>query len=186
VLVHAVVHRGCDEQRALGGQRGGGEQVVGQPGGELGDRVGRGGRDDEDLSVAQELQMADRLVIGQRLIGEGSPHGVASELADQHRRPRQSGERGLPNEPPAGLGLDHPDRMPSPRGQPHQLESLVSSDPPADAKQYPCHLPTGCRAQAPTTQALPPALPSSACTEPYASGSRGQAIQGRRERIREC
>ena len=47
MLVHVVVHRGREDHGARAGEVGGGQQVVGEAGGELGDRVGRRGRDAE-------------------------------------------------------------------------------------------------------------------------------------------
>ena len=45
VAVHAVVHRGRDQDRAGGRQRRRGHEAVGVTMGQLGDRVGRGRRD---------------------------------------------------------------------------------------------------------------------------------------------
>ena len=47
VLVHAVVHRRREHQRAGGRERAAAQQVVGEPRGELGDRVRRGRRDQD-------------------------------------------------------------------------------------------------------------------------------------------
>ena len=55
---------GATTQRRRAGQRGAGEHVVGQAGGELGQRVGGGRRDREGVRAAHQLQMGDRRVLG--------------------------------------------------------------------------------------------------------------------------
>ena len=62
----------------VGGQRAAAEQVVGQPGGELGDRVRRGRRDQVHVGVAHELQVAERIVRGQRVAGKAPRAGSRS------------------------------------------------------------------------------------------------------------
>ena len=64
VGVHAVVHRRRDQARRRAGEEGGGEHRVGDAGGELGDRVGRGRRDQEGVAVGGQLEVADRVVAG--------------------------------------------------------------------------------------------------------------------------
>ena len=81
------------------------EQVVGQARGELGDRVGRRGSDQEQLGVGHQLEVAERVVVRRALVGERPAGGIALELADQHRRPGQRGERGRADEAAAGGGL---------------------------------------------------------------------------------
>ena len=66
-----------------------------------------------------QLEVAQRLVLGQRLPGKCSPRGIALELADEHRRAGQRLERRRPHEPPARRGLHHPDRVPGTRRQAH-------------------------------------------------------------------
>ena len=55
------------------------QQVVGEPVGELGDRVGRGRRDQEDVGGGGQREVAGRVVVGQRLAGEGAAQRVALE-----------------------------------------------------------------------------------------------------------
>src|SRR6185436_5241973 len=93
VLPHVVVHRGRDDHRAAGGQRGGGDEVVGQAGGELGQRVGRRRREQVDVGVGDQLEVRERVVVGRRLVGERAAGGVALELVDEDGRPGQRRER---------------------------------------------------------------------------------------------
>jgi hypothetical protein len=116
VLPHVVVHRGRDQHRAGGGQRSAREQVVGQPVGELGDRVGRRRRDQVGVGVADQLEVAGRVVRWRLLIGERAPGGVALELAGQDRGARQRRERGGADEALGGRRLDNADGMPGLRG----------------------------------------------------------------------
>ena len=60
---------------------------------ELGDRVGGRGRDQEGVGVADQLQVAQRVVRRRGLVGEGAPRRVALELVDEHGRPGERGER---------------------------------------------------------------------------------------------
>ena len=93
VLVHVVVHRRRDEDGAGGGQRGRGQQVVGQAVGQLGDRVGGRRRDQEGVGVADQLEVAERVVLRRRLIGERAPGGVALELVGEDRGSGEGRER---------------------------------------------------------------------------------------------
>jgi len=52
---------------------------------ELGDGVGRGRRDQIGVAVGGQLEVADRVVLGPRLAGEGAAQRVAIELGDEHR-----------------------------------------------------------------------------------------------------
>ena len=85
VGVHAVVHRRRDQARRRAGEEGGGQHRVGDAGGQLGDGVGRGRRDEEGVAVGGQLEVADRVVAGLALAGEGAAHRVALELGDQDR-----------------------------------------------------------------------------------------------------
>ena len=135
VLVHVVVHRGRDDDRAGRGERGAGEQVVGQAVGELGHRVGARRRDDEDVGVADQLEVADRVVVGRRLVGERAARRVALELVGQDRRAGQPGERRGADERWLAGRLDDAHRVAGLGGQAHQLERLVGGDPAADAEE---------------------------------------------------
>jgi hypothetical protein len=60
---------------------------------ELGDRVGGGRRDQEGVGVADQLEVAERVVLGRGLVGEGAASRIALELVGEDRRPGQGGER---------------------------------------------------------------------------------------------
>ncbi len=83
--------------------------------------------------------MAERLVRRRRLAGKGAARGVALELAHQHRRAGERGERRLADEPPAGGRLHHAHLMSGGSGQAHELERLVRGDAAAHAEQDSCH-----------------------------------------------
>jgi hypothetical protein len=139
VLPHVVVHRGRDEHRAAGGQRGAGEQVVGQPVGELGDGVGRGRRDQVGVGVAHELQVGGRVVARWLLIGKRAPGGVALELVGEDRGAGQRREGRGADEPLRRGRLDRPDGMTGLGGQAHDFQRLVGGDAPTDAEQEARH-----------------------------------------------
>ncbi len=93
---------GRDDLRAGGGESRAAEQVVRGAAGELCDRVRRRRSDQEDIGVLDQRQVVERLVGWRRLPGERAARGIALELADQHRRAGQRGERLLADEPAAG------------------------------------------------------------------------------------
>ena len=93
VGVHAVVHRRGDQARRRAGEEGGGQHRVGDAGGQLGDRVGRGGGDQEGVAVGGQLEVADRVVAGLAVAGEGAAHRVALELGDRGPGRRRSPRR---------------------------------------------------------------------------------------------
>ena len=62
VAVHPVVHRRSDEPGGGAGEERGGEHRVGDPGGELGDGVGRRWSDQVGVRVGDHLEVADRVV----------------------------------------------------------------------------------------------------------------------------
>ena len=102
---------------------------------ELGDRVGRGRRDQVHLRALHELQMARRFVIGRLLSGKGAARGVALELAHEHRRAAQRSEGSRTYEAPARRRLHHPHGMSGSGRQAHQLERLVCGDAATYAEQ---------------------------------------------------
>ena len=71
------------------------------PGRELGDRVGRGRGDQVGVGVADDREVADRVVVGGRVARERAAHRVALELVDQHRRADDALERRGADEPAA-------------------------------------------------------------------------------------
>ena len=79
---------GASEQRAPAGERGGAQQVVGLPGGELGERVGRGGRDEEDVGGLGQLEVRERRVRRRRVAREGAAQRVGLPLGDRARARR--------------------------------------------------------------------------------------------------
>ena len=113
VIPHCVVHRRRDHERAARGERRGGEQVVGEAAGQLGDRVRRGRRDQEDVGARDELEVPDRLVPGERVAGERAAQRVALELARQHGRAGERFERRGTDEALARRGLDDADAWPT-------------------------------------------------------------------------
>jgi hypothetical protein len=59
MLVHVDVHRGTDQDRCLGREGDGREQIVGDAGGELGNDVRRRWRDDDRIGRIGELDVTD-------------------------------------------------------------------------------------------------------------------------------
>ena len=50
-------------------------------------------RDQEGVGVADQLEVAERVVLRRRLVGERAARGVALELVGEDRRPGEGGER---------------------------------------------------------------------------------------------
>ena len=110
------------------------------PGRQLGDRVGRGRGDEEGVAVGDQLEVADRVVLGLRIAGEGAAHRVALELRDQDRRADDALEGGGADEAGGRLGHQHPHPVAGDGSEPGELQRLVGGDPTADAEQDPGHL----------------------------------------------
>ena len=116
VRPHARVHRGRDEHGPAVGERRLGEHVVGEPVGELRERVRRARRDDEQVGARQVLVE----------IVAGGPAGERGE--------------GLGADEPLGAGRDERDHVvPALDEQARQLAGLVGGDPAGDAEQDPAH-----------------------------------------------
>jgi hypothetical protein len=139
MLVHRVVHRRREHERAPAGERGGRQEVVGRAGGELGHGVGARGRDEEDVGGLDELEVRERRVRRRRVAGERTAERVGLPLGDEHRRTGDAGERGRPDETRRRLGLDHPDRVPGLRRQAGELQRLVGRYSTGDAQENARH-----------------------------------------------
>jgi hypothetical protein len=148
VLVHRRVHRGREDQRPPARERRRGEQVVGVPVGELGERVGARGRDGEDVRALDELQVPDRRVRRGGVAREGAPHRVVLPLGRQHRGAGDAGEGRGADEARRRRRLDDAHRMAGLDGQPGQLEGLVGGDPARDAEEDARHAPAPLAARA--------------------------------------
>ena len=126
------------------GQRAASAQLVSRlsarPRGELGDRVGRRGGDQEQVGVGHQLEVADA---GRGRAGAGpgkAPRaGSRWNSLDEHRRPGQRGERGGADEAAAGGRLHDAHGVAGAGRQADELERLVRGDPAADAEQYARH-----------------------------------------------
>ena len=118
VLPHPRVHGGCDEDRAVVGEHGLGERVVGQAVGEARHRVRRQRRDDEQIGA---LEMRIR-VGGSRRSRERVERLGGDEALGAARRQRQHVMAGA-NE------------------QADDLARLVGRDPAGDAKDDARHRP---------------------------------------------
>ena len=82
-LPHPPVHRRGDDPRRGAGEERGRQQRVADPGGQLRDRVRRGGGDDERIGALDDRQVGDRVMRGQLVAGIGAAQRVAART----RRP---------------------------------------------------------------------------------------------------
>src|SRR5205085_2803957 len=139
VFVHAVVQRGGGVQRAVDREWACAQQVVGVSVRELRDRVRGRGCDQVQLSARGELEVAERIVRRQRLARECAACGIALELAREHRRARERGQRGGPDEAPRSGRLERPQRVPGRGRKADELERLIGGDAAAHAEQDPRH-----------------------------------------------
>ena len=81
VLPHLAVHRGRDHERAFARDAERREQVVGQPVGELGEKVGGCRRDDDRVRRPDRVEHARRWVRGGGPVVADGPDGVAAAAA---------------------------------------------------------------------------------------------------------
>ena len=94
VTVHPVVHRRRDQDRAVGGERRRRDEVVGQAVRELGDRVRARRRDQVHVGTLHEREVGDRgAARGGGFARIGAAQRIVIELAGQHRRAGDPGER---------------------------------------------------------------------------------------------
>ena len=133
VGVHAVVHRRGEQPRRGAGEERGGEHRVGGAGGELGDRVGRGGRDEEGVAAGGQLEVADRVVGGCSSPGKAPRSGSRSNSEMRTGAPTMPSKEAAPTKRVAVSVITHPHAVAGERRQPGQLERLVGGDAAADA-----------------------------------------------------
>jgi hypothetical protein len=120
MLPHLGVHRGREEHRAPGGEQCVREQIVGQALRGLGEQVGGGRCDDDEVGLAAEADV-------RHLVGAGPDVG-ADRLAGQ-RRPG-----GLADECERRRGGHDPHPVPRLGQQSQQLTGLVGGDPARHAE----------------------------------------------------
>ncbi len=121
---HPHIHRRRHQHRLVGGEQGGGGEVIGQAGGGLGHQVGGGGGDDDQVGGAGELDMAHL-----RLVGEGEE--VVVDLVLGQGRQGQGGD-----ELGARPGEDRPHGDAGLAQQPGQFQGLVGGYAAADDQEY--------------------------------------------------
>jgi len=102
-----------------------------RPAGPASGKVKKEGR----TGMTVELEVAERLVVGRRLVGEGPTRRVALELVDEDRRAGQRGERGPADELQRARRLEDADGVARAGGEPDQLERLVGGDPTGNPEQ---------------------------------------------------
>ena len=136
VLPHCVVHRRRDDDRARRGERGAREEVVGQPVGELGERVRARGGHEVRVGVAHELEVAEPgRAPADAWSGKRPARGSRSNSSMSTGAPVSAANDAAPTNRWRVGRLDHADRVPGLRGQADELERLVGGDPAADPEQ---------------------------------------------------
>ncbi len=140
VLPHVRVHRRREDERGVYGEGGARQQVVGETGGELRERVGRRWRNGEDLRTRGEREVRDRGVPRHVLARIRTSRRVALELFDQDRSPGDPLEGGAADELEARGGLHDAHAVARLDREPGELDRLVRGDAAADAEQDPRHL----------------------------------------------
>jgi hypothetical protein len=122
---HARVHGGCDQHRLVGGHQHAGCKVIRMPACHLGEQVGGGRCDDDQIGFAGQADVADlALVVEIEQFGE---HAVVGERADRQRRDELM--RGLRHDRTNGNAV-----LAQP---PDQIEALVGCNAAADDEQHP-------------------------------------------------
>ena len=123
MLPHAHIHGGRDEHRLVGGEQHGGGEIVGEAMRHLGEEVGGRRRDDDQVGLARQADMADLgLVLEVEQIGEGL-------LLGEH------GERERGDELGAAFGQDRAHGGAPLLQAAHELEALIGGDAAADDQQ---------------------------------------------------
>ena len=116
---------GASSSGALRGQHDRGQQIVGHPGRQAGDRVGGRRRDDQQVGLVGQPDVPDL--------------GLAAEVEQlpRHRRAgkRLQGQRG--DELGGRVGHHHPHRRPRLDQQAAELGGLVGGDAAGDAEEHP-------------------------------------------------
>ncbi len=123
VLPHAHVHRGHREHRRVGREQQRGGKVVGVPRRHLGDEVGGGGRNDDQVGLARQLDMSHLDLILE--VPERGEDLVFGQGGERHRR----------DEMRSALGQDAAHAHPRLADQPDELARLVSGNPAADDQE---------------------------------------------------
>ena len=113
VLPHLPVHGRCHQQRDVAGQAQGGEQIVTQAMGHLGQKIGRCRGDDDGIGVAAQFD------VGHAVVDAGV------EGAGEHRFARQRLEGGGADEMGGSPGHHHLHAGAGPLQVTHQLCGLV-------------------------------------------------------------
>jgi hypothetical protein len=128
VPVHVHVHGGRNGQGRARGEQHRREQVVGEPGRQLCQQVGGGGRDQDHLGPVGELDVGD---LGLR---------AGREQLRSDRLTRQGLEHQRGDELERVLGRHHPDLVTLAPERPHQLRRLVGGDAARHAEEHPTHI----------------------------------------------
>src|ERR1039458_3848528 len=138
VVPHVHVHRGGDDDRSGGGKKHGGEEVVGEAVGHLGEDVGGGGRDDDrvgGLGLRDVLDLgcffgAPRIVETSGELALLAPHGGDDFVAGER------GEGKRLNELLGGAGHDDADVDFILLQEADEFSGLVGGDSAADSNDY--------------------------------------------------
>jgi hypothetical protein len=77
---HARVHGGRHEDGFVGGHENGRGEIVGVAAGHLGDQVGRGRSDDQQVCIARQADMADLVLVVE--VEQVCEHALAGQRAD--------------------------------------------------------------------------------------------------------
>ena len=122
VRPHAAVHGGHDDDRAARGERRDGEQIIGLPVSEFGDRVRRRRSDDQQIGFLAQLHVRHMLIVPPQIV------------VGQRRSPGHRGKRHRPHELRRGLGQDHIDQRAGLRQLAGEIGHLVRGNSAAHAE----------------------------------------------------
>ncbi len=121
-LPHAVVHSGCDHDGSRRRKQRGGDKVVGDAVGHLGDDIGGRGRYDHQIGLLRERNMVDG--VG-RVVEQAHGDGLVGERAEGERTHEL---RGM-------LAHNDLDACAALLQQAHDIARLIGGDPAGDAQQ---------------------------------------------------
>ena len=121
-LPHAVVHSGCDHDGSRRCQQRGGDEVVGDAVGHLGDDIGRRGRHDHQIGLLRQRNVVDG--VG-GVVEQAHGNGLVGERTEGERAHKLGGM----------LAHNDLDARAALLQQAHDIARLIGGDPAGNAQQ---------------------------------------------------
>ena len=121
-LPHAVVHSGCDHDGSRRRKQRGGDEVIGDAVGHLGDDIGRRGRHDHQIGLLRQRNVVDG--VG-GVVEQAHGNGLVGERTEGERAHKLGGM----------LAHNDLDARAALLQQAHDIARLIGGDPAGNAQQ---------------------------------------------------